>query len=140
MYSDAKSYTEAAQRCSNITLDQFQMWCEMYRKWPTCRRVEYPVMGLAGEAGEVANKVKKVMRNLPENHEGNIGAVITESQVNDIIDEVMDCAYYVVATLSDLGITFEQAFLYYNLPKLAGRHHKVGDILPTDFPHNTTFV
>ena len=62
-------------------------------------KVMYPALGLAGEAGEVANKVKKVFRdgtdNLPENWKDNIAS------------EIGDVLWYCAALASDLGYSLE---------------------------------
>lgn len=58
--------------------------------------IYYPTMGLAGEAGEVANKVKKVMRDK--------GGVITEEFKKDIAKELGDILWYVSTCSSMLGL------------------------------------
>ena len=72
----------------------------------------YPAMGLAGEAGEVCNKIKKIMRDQD-------GAASPE-QKHEIAKELGDVLWY-LATLateldSHLGCIAE-----YNLQKLADR-------------------
>ena len=75
-------------------------------------KLMYPALGLAGEAGEVANKVKKVFRdgldNLPENWKGNIAA------------EIGDVLWYCAALASDLGCSLED-IAEENLKKLSVR-------------------
>ena len=76
-------------------------------------KVMYPALGLAGEAGEVANKVKKVFRdgvdNLPENWESNIAS------------EIGDVLWYCAALASDLGYSLE-GIAEENLKKLSARN------------------
>jgi len=47
-------------------------------------KISYPALGLAGEAGEVANKVKKLMRdgvnNMPDNWRDDIA-----SEIGDVL-------------------------------------------------------
>ena len=75
-------------------------------------KVMYPALGLAGEAGEVANKVKKIFRdgldNLPENWKGNIAS------------EIGDVLWYCAALASDLGYNLED-IAEENLKKLSVR-------------------
>jgi NTP pyrophosphatase (non-canonical NTP hydrolase) len=59
-------------------------------------KIFYPALGLTGEAGEVANKVKKVIRDE--------GGVITESQKQEIGKEIGDCLWYIAALAYDLQL------------------------------------
>jgi len=106
-----------------MTLDEFQKWCMETKKWPVHREVDYPVLALAGEAGELANKLKKIWRS--EVRQFSHTAVgLTVENVEQLADETMDCMYYCVAVLDDLGITPQEAFEKYLKPKLDSRHRK----------------
>jgi NTP pyrophosphatase (non-canonical NTP hydrolase) len=59
----------------------------------------YPALGLAGEAGEVADKVKKIMRD----HNGEI----TEDMREKIVKEIGDVLWYVAAMCWELGVNLE---------------------------------
>lgn len=61
----------------------------------------YPALGLAGEAGEVAEKVKKVIRDK--------GGVFMSSDIDGIKKEIGDVLWYLTALSHDLGFTLEQA-------------------------------
>lgn len=74
--------------------------------------IVYPALGLAGEAGEVANKVKKVIRDK--------GGVFSQEAKDDIAAEVGDVLWYINAIAHDLGYTLEQIMLM-NLDKLESR-------------------
>ena len=56
--------------------------------------VIYPALGLAAEAGEVANKVKKILRDGKFDREA-------------IADEVGDCMWYIAALCRDLNIDMQ---------------------------------
>lgn len=77
--------------------------------------VSYVALGLAGEAGEVAGKVKKVWRD-------NNG-VFTEEKVDQIADELSDCLWYIAALASELGFTLEE-LAEHNLDKLFSRKER----------------
>lgn len=72
----------------------------------------YPTLGLTGEAGEVADKVKKTLRDW----NGDFNPTIKAS----IIAEVGDVLWYVNALARDLGYTLEQV-MEMNIEKLESR-------------------
>ena len=74
--------------------------------------VLYPTLGLTSEAGEVAGKVKKVLRD----NEG----VFTDANCVPIADELGDVLWYVAALADDLGYTLEE-IAEMNIKKLADR-------------------
>ena len=69
--------------------------------------VIYPALGLAAEAGEVANKVKKILRDGKFDREA-------------IADEVGDCMWYIAALCRDLNIDMQQ-IANNNIKKLKDR-------------------
>jgi NTP pyrophosphatase (non-canonical NTP hydrolase) len=77
--------------------------------------LEYPTLGLAGEAGEVANIVKKIQRD----H----GGVINDEIREKLKDELGDVLWYISACADELGITLGQ-IAEYNVQKLAKRHNR----------------
>lgn len=70
-------------------------------------QVIYPALGLAAEAGEVANKVKKILRDGNFNREA-------------IADEVGDCLWYIAALCRDLNVDMKE-LAKNNLRKLHDR-------------------
>ena len=75
-------------------------------------RVTYPALGLASEAGEVAGKVKKVLRD----RAGEFG----DDQIAAIKDELGDVLWYIAALASDLGLTLND-IASGNIEKLRSR-------------------
>jgi len=65
--------------------------------YPDQHKILYPALGLAGEAGEVANKVKKLIRDGPENR--------PETWREDIASEIGDVLWYCAALATDLNLT-----------------------------------
>ena len=83
--------------------------------YPEQHRITYPALGMAGEAGEVANKVKKLIRDGPENR--------PETWREDIASEIGDVLWYCAALASDLNLTLGMIAAQ-NLAKLQGRKDK----------------
>ncbi len=69
--------------------------------------VIYPALGLAAEAGEVANKVKKILRD-------------GEFDRKAIADEIGDCLWYIAALCRDLNVSMNDVARS-NLSKLEDR-------------------
>lgn len=76
--------------------------------------LEYPTLGLAGEAGEVANIVKKIQRD----H----GGVINQEIRTNLQDELGDVLWYISACADELDLTLTE-IAEYNVDKLAKRHN-----------------
>jgi NTP pyrophosphatase (non-canonical NTP hydrolase) len=77
--------------------------------------LEYPTLGLAGEAGEVANIVKKIQRDF--------GGEITEETRQKLKDELGDVLWYISACADELGLTLAE-IAEFNVEKLAKRHKR----------------
>ncbi len=77
--------------------------------------LEYPTLGLAGEAGEVANIVKKIQRDF--------GGDITDEIRGKLKDELGDVLWYISACADELELTLEE-IAEFNVEKLATRHQK----------------
>ena len=75
----------------------------------------YPTLGLCGEAGEVAEKVKKLLRD----NEG----ILTETVKEAIALELSDVAWYMAVLSHELGFTLEEIFQK-NIDKLASRKER----------------
>ena len=72
----------------------------------------YPTLGLCGEAGEVADKVKKVLRD----RQGNFSPEV----IADLQLELGDVLWYVAQLATELGLELEQ-IAQTNIDKLASR-------------------
>ena len=77
--------------------------------------IMYPALGLAGETGEVCEKVKKVLRD-------NNG-IFSEDKKKEIEKEISDCMWYIANLSSDLGLSLEE-ILQTNLSKLMSRKER----------------
>lgn len=78
------------------------------------QNLEYPTLGLTGEAGEVANIVKKIQRDF--------GGVITDEIRAKLKDELGDVLWYISACADELGLTLKE-IAEFNVAKLSKRHN-----------------
>ena len=72
----------------------------------------YPTLGLSGEAGEVAEKIKKVLRDK--------GGVMDDATREEIKKELGDVLWYVAQIASELGLSMED-IADTNIKKLLSR-------------------
>jgi|TARA_B100001094_G_scaffold232586_1_gene227441 NTP pyrophosphatase (non-canonical NTP hydrolase) len=82
---------------SKMTFDEYQEFVATVKRYPQQYNVLYPALGLCGEAGEVAEKVKKRVRDGTK-----------ESFKQDITRELGDVLWYISALAGDLGITLQE--------------------------------
>ena len=75
-------------------------------------KIFYATMGLAGEAGEVANKVKKILRDCH--------GEISEETRTKLLGELGGVAWYLVALSEELGFKIEDV-LEYNYNQIRSR-------------------
>jgi NTP pyrophosphatase (non-canonical NTP hydrolase) len=75
----------------------------------------YPALGLAGEAGEVADKLKKVIRD-------NNG-VLTDEVRDAVAKEIGDVLWYVAVLASEMNYALDR-IAQGNLDKLASRQQR----------------
>jgi len=75
----------------------------------------YPTLGLAGEAGEVAEKIKKVLRD------GN--GVVSDEKKEEITKELGDVMWYVANLSTELKISLEDV-VQKNIEKLQSRQQR----------------
>lgn len=75
----------------------------------------YPALGLAGEAGEVANQMKKVIRD--------DGGIITADRRAKLIDELGDVLWYAAALAGELKTDLGTVAAV-NLDKLRSRRER----------------
>ena len=75
----------------------------------------YPALGLCGESGEVADKIKKIYRD-------NDG-IISEENKEKLIKEMGDVLWYLANMAADLNVTLEDVAKK-NLEKIQSRQEK----------------
>ena len=95
-----------------MTLNEYQEGALSTAIYPESRKIIYPTLGLTGEAGEVSDKVKKVIRD--NNDE------FTDERKRQIALELGDVLWYAASLAHDLGYTLDEV-AQMNLDKLASR-------------------
>lgn len=72
----------------------------------------YPTLGLVGEAGEIAEKVKKVLRDKQ--------GIIDNATRVQLVGELGDVLWYVSQLAYELGVDLDEVAMF-NLDKLTSR-------------------
>ncbi len=98
-----------------MTLDEYQAIARQTALYPDDQRITYPALGLASEAGEVAGKVKKVLRDQ--------GGDFNQAQREAIRDELGDVLWYVAVLSAEVGFTLDEV-AGRNASKLKARMEK----------------
>ena len=99
-----------------MNFDEYQEAASRTALYPRrLKNLEYATLGLAGEAGEVANIVKKIPRDF--------GGEITDEIRAKLKDELGDVLWYVSACADELSLTLNE-IAEFNVEKLAARHGK----------------
>jgi len=96
-------------------LDMYQKVAKTTAIYPREQAIIYPTLGLTGEAGEVANKVKKIYRDGTNK--------INENIVEEISAEIGDVLWYVAVLADDIGCKLSD-IANNNLLKLENRRKK----------------
>lgn len=97
-----------------MNLDDYQRWTSSTATYPevdqqTERELNYCVLGLAGEAGEVAGALKKAIRKGTVKLDANVYASGLPTEVIDkIIDECGDTLWYLARVAKTLGISLSE--------------------------------
>ena len=96
-------------------LDMYQKVAKRTAIYPREQAIIYPTLGLTGEAGEVANKVKKIYRDGTNK--------INKNNIQEISAEIGDCLWYISVLADDIGCKLSD-IANANLEKLANRKEK----------------
>ena len=107
---EAWGYYKDTSLYKDMTLSSYQKVAASTAIYPTQHAITYPALGLAAEAGEVANKVKKILRDKNFDRSG-------------IADELGDCLWYIAALCRDLNIEMSEV-AQGNLKKLKDRQDR----------------
>lgn len=105
-----------------MNFPEYQKRAHAVAEYPGCDKVDvdevfavYPVLGLNGEAGEVAERFKKIIRD--DNR------IITEEKRTALFKELGDCLWYLNETAMQLGFSLEE-IAQANIDKLEDRQER----------------
>jgi NTP pyrophosphatase (non-canonical NTP hydrolase) len=99
-----------------MTFDEYQEKARSTAIYPELgNNLYYPTLGLCSEAGEIAGKVKKIMRD--------DGGKCSEEKRESIKKECGDVLWYVANICCELGITLDDVARC-NVDKLASRQQR----------------
>jgi len=101
-----------------MTIEEYQKLTQSTAVYPwkgTLQGVIYATLGLSGEAGELCNKLKKVIRD--------DGSIMTAERRLQLIDELGDVLWYVAALATELNVDLELVAKN-NIAKLSNRFAK----------------
>ena len=93
-----------------MNFNEYQKLARSTAVYPEEHKVVYPALGLCGETGEVADKIKKTIR-------GDSSLV---NVTGSIADELGDVLWYLAILADDLGIPLED-IAHWNVDKLQRR-------------------
>lgn len=113
----------ASLRCAVLAMTTIFMTFEQYQKqsretalYPNVgNNFIYPTLGLVGEAGEVAEKIKKVLRD--------DNGVVTDQKTEEIKKELGDVLWYVAQVAAELSLSLED-IASHNIEKLSSRKQR----------------
>lgn len=95
-----------------ISFNDYQILAHSTAIYPRERGLEYTILGLVGEAGELANHYKKVIRDK--------NGILHEEERQKLAKELGDCLWYIASVAEELHFDLED-IAERNLAKLAKR-------------------
>ena len=105
-----------AKVTESLTLDEYQEHAKSTAVYPNIgKNVIYPTLGLCGETGEFAEKVKKAIRD--------DGGEITEERKTQMVKELGDVMWYLATIASELNVSLGD-IARLNVEKLASRKQR----------------
>jgi NTP pyrophosphatase (non-canonical NTP hydrolase) len=100
---------------ADVELSDYQLRSRSTARYPREARLTYPALGLVGEAGEVAEHVKRVIRD--------DGGGVSVPRRAALAKELGDVLWYVAALASELQLDLDE-IAETNLEKLLSRQRR----------------
>ena len=98
-----------------MTFNEYQTEAVKTAIYGSGNKVIYPTLGLCGEAGEVAEKIKKILRDKDGKY--------SPEDILEIQKELGDVQWYIANIANDLGINLEDVAAG-NIEKLRSRRSR----------------
>ena len=106
-----------------MTVNEYQEAALTTAVYPEQFRVIYPALGMNGEAGEVADKVKKVIRDTVLLIDAKGAIVLPDDKRIELAKEIGDVLWYCATMSHDLGFSLEEV-AQMNIDKLKSRQER----------------
>lgn len=106
-----------------MTLNEYQEAALATAVYPENYKIIYPALGMNGEAGEVADKVKKVIRDTLVSTDTKGVIIIPAGKHVELAKEVGDVLWYCATLANDLGFSLEEIGAM-NIQKLKSRQER----------------
>jgi len=94
-----------------MNVKEYEDFVKSMKVYPEKHAIVYPTLGLAGEAGEIAEKVKKWMRG------------DKDLDKDALLSELGDPLWYITSLALDLGYTLQEV-IDRNVDKLSSRKER----------------
>lgn len=98
-----------------MEMNEFQRQALQTAIYPQELRTIYPLIGITGETGEVAEKVKKVIRDR--------NGIFSKSNRLEIAKELGDALWYLSVLANDLGYSLDEVAAL-NIEKIRSRNER----------------
>ena len=98
-----------------MNFKEYEDFVKSMKVYPYTSTIIYPALGLCGESGEVAEKIKKIIRDKD--------GVYSDTDKEEIRKELGDVLFYVTALAEDLGFSLQDVALM-NVEKLLSRKER----------------
>lgn len=108
----------------HMKLNEYQIAAKEFVAFPDNFTITYPALGLASEAGEVCDKIKKCIRNR--------STLELADLYHELLPELGDCLWYVAILAHNVGLELEDVATY-NIEKL--RDRKERDVIKSTGDH-----
>lgn len=103
--------SQAMENRKTVEFNQYQEFVKTMKVYPEKHAIVYPALGIAGEGGEIAEKVKKWLRG------------DRELDKTEVAKELGDVCWYIASMADDLGFTLQQV-IQMNVEKLTSRKER----------------